>query len=131
MIIEALPTPCNIIVRDPLSRRIVEGIRVLWMCLIGMESATLLTLQRTANHEFCYRDDIAQLDQVARDLCLPVVIDDLVFNQLNAALGTFESRFTSNDSDIVPHQSSDLVPCVGDDHGLVWRSSITAIPRLR
>src|SRR6185312_7636244 len=72
--------------------------------------------------------DVAQLDEVAGDRHVPVVVADLGADELDAAGGAFEAAVGADDADVVPHQAADLVPVVAHHHGVVGRGGVAGVP---
>ena len=62
---------------------------------------------------------LAKIQQIRRYDELPVVRFDLLADKLQAAPCTLEAGGRTFDADVVPHESADLVPGVGDDDALV------------
>ena len=59
---------------------------------------------------------------------IPVVIVDFFLEKFDAVPGTFEAAVASHDADVVPHESPDLVPVLGDDDGFVAIRGVSLVP---
>ena len=79
----------------------------------------LLALHRAPDDQLRHRADVAQFEQVARHLEVPVILRDLPLQQLDTVEGPRQPLVRPDDPHVVPHRPADLVPVVGDDDPLV------------
>src|SRR5579859_1788272 len=93
-----------------------------------VKAAALLARRRALDDELRDAGDVAQLEQVARDEVLPVVLRDLLLEQRDAARRAREARVRAHDADVVPHQAAHLVPVLRDDDRLVARGGAAHLP---
>ena len=63
--------------------------------------------------------EVTQLDQVARDLEVDVVLADLVAQDLDAPARALEALVGAHDADVRPHEAADLVPVQRHDDRVV------------
>ena len=101
---------------------------VLGVIEVVVQAAALRSAARAFDDQVRDQRDVAQLDQVAVDGDVPVVIADLVANQLDAPGGPLQASIAAHDADVVPHQAADLVPVVADHDHLVGRPRLAGVP---
>jgi hypothetical protein len=117
-------------------RRLAEDHhRVLPEALVGVgvigvvvEAAALFPDRGAADDHLRHVGDVAQLEQVARDVVLPVVLADLVLEQRHAARRATQALVGAHDADVVPHEAAQLVPVLADDDALVARHGLARVP---
>ena len=101
---------------------------VLGMVEVEVQPPALGPAARAADDEVGDQRDVAQLDEVAVDGDVPVVVADLGSDELDAVGGALEPAIAPDDADVVPHQAADLVPVVADDDRLVRRAGLARVP---
>ena len=72
--------------------------------------------------------NVAQLDKVRGQQEVPVVLLDLVVEQLHPVQGPLQALLGADDADVIPHEPADLVPVLRDDHGLVGLDRTARVP---
>ena len=94
-----------------------------------VQAARLLAVRRALDDQRGDQREVAQLDQVRRDLVVPVVLVDLALEVLDPGRRALQPLVAADDADVVPHQAADLVPVVVDDDQLVGIGRVAALPR--
>jgi chromosome segregation protein len=86
-----------------------------------VQPAALLPRERALDDELRDARDVAELEEVPRDEVLPVVLDDLLLQERDAARRARQALGRADDADVVPHEAAELVPVLRDDDRLVGR----------
>src|SRR5690242_3682808 len=94
-----------------------------------VQPAALLPVARAGNDELGDGREVAELDEVAGEEEVPVVLADLVMQETDPLSGAREPALAAHDADVVPHEASDLVPVLRHDDGLVAVDRGARIPR--
>ena len=93
-----------------------------------MQSATLPALERRTHDQLGHGGEVSKLEQIARHGKVPVVGLDFLLQISDAGQGTFQALVGADDTDVVPHQSSEFVPVVSYDHHLVGIGGAAGMP---
>ncbi len=94
----------------------------------AVQPAALVPGGGAAHDELGDGGDVAQLEQVAGDEVLPVVLADLFLEEGDAAGGAAQAGVGADDADVVPHGAAELVPVVGDHDRLVAGDGVADLP---
>ena len=94
-----------------------------------MQAAALAPRLRRAHDELGHLHQVAQLQQVARDMEVGVELVDLGGQQRDAVGRALQPLVGAHDAHVVPHEAAQLVPVVRDDHGLVGIGHAAVVPR--
>ena len=95
---------------------------------IVMQTAAFVAEHRRINNQFGYRGDVAQFDQITCNVEVPVVFFDFLLNVPDTGFGTLQAFVRAHDSHVIPHETADLVPVVGDDDLLVGVPRVAGRP---
>ncbi len=80
------------------------------------------------DYELGDEGDVAQLQQIAIDDIVPVVVVHLAGDQVGAPQCELEALVTAHDADVVPHRPAQLLPGVTDEDLLVTHRGAAALP---
>src|SRR5262249_59538756 len=94
-----------------------------------VQAAALLAALRAGDDQLGDRGDVAQLGQVAGQQHVPVVLADLLLEERDALPCAREPPVAAHDADVVPHEAADLVPVLGDAHGVGAVRGRPPVPR--
>src|SRR3954471_20444076 len=93
-----------------------------------MQSATLLPAQRRIDNQRGHGCQVSQLQQVDRNLEVPIKLTDLPLQIAQPRTGPLESLVGADNSNVIPHEPPDLIPVVVNDHELVHVLNIPGLP---
>ena len=84
-----------------------------------MKTTAFASIQRAANDQLRHLGEVAQFQQARGDAEAAVVVVNFAPQQFDAVQRAFQALGGADDADIVPHEASQLLPVVRDDHFLV------------
>ena len=84
-----------------------------------METSALLACLGARDDQPRDLRDVSKLDQVPRQVVAPVVFADLAAHEREAPSRALQPPMTADDTHVIPHEPPDLIPALGDHHGLV------------
>src|SRR5262249_17850513 len=96
---------------------------------VVVQAAALPALLGALDHELRHRRQVAQLDEVGRQPEVPVVLGDLLLQELDPPARPRETAVAAHDPDVVPHEAADLVPVLRDHDRLVALRGPALLPR--
>ncbi len=80
------------------------------------------------DNQFRHHRDIPKFNKICRDFEVPVIFPDFLLDDFNASFCPFQSLVRSNDSDIVPHKSPDLIPVLRNHNDFITVCGSDFIP---
>jgi len=95
---------------------------------VVVKPPALLAHHGAGDNEVGHYGEIAQLEQIPGDLEAPVVVLDLLADELHPLLGPLQPFVGPHDPHVVPHAAPDLVPVVLDDDGFVALRGLARLP---
>src|SRR5215467_10822063 len=93
-----------------------------------VQAAALLPAAGAGDDELGNGRDVAQLDQVAGEEEVPVVLADLVLEESDPLPRPGEPPLAAHDPDVVPHETANLVPVLRHDDRLVAVDGVSGVP---
>ena len=93
-----------------------------------MQAAAFLAIARRPDDEIGDRDEVAQFDQVGRHAEIAVIFGDFLAQQLDPVRGAFQPLVGPYDADIIPHETPQFVPVMGDDDFFVRIGDAAFVP---
>jgi len=99
--------------------RVVEGV---------VDPTGFFATHGTIHDEGGHGDEVAEFEEVGVDAVAPVEFAHFVAQVAEAVGCAFEAVVGADDGDIVPHQASDFVPIVIDDHKFVRGCGVAVFP---
>src|SRR5690242_18079518 len=87
---------------DGVARELGVGLRPVARVV---QAAALVTRHRALDDELRHGRDVAELEEIARDEILPVVLGDLFLQERDAPLGPAQAFVGPDDADVVPHEA--------------------------
>ena len=93
-----------------------------------MQAAAFLSAERAIDHQRGDGHKVAKLQEVGRDLEIPVKLLHLGVEVSQSGRGALEALVGADDSHIVPHESADFFPVVRDHHQLVHILHLAGTP---
>src|SRR5690606_28774969 len=91
----------------------------MWIVQRKMQATAFLVFNGGAYNQLRYGGEVAQFDEVVADFVIAVVIGNFFLQQFNAVRRAFEAFVSADDAYIVPHESTQLVPVVRNNHILI------------
>src|SRR5690606_16120428 len=93
-----------------------------------MQSAAFLALDGGADNQVGHQGQVAQLQQVAADLVVAVILPDLLLQHVDPVLGPLQALVGTNNTHVVPHETAQFIPVVGDDHVFIRVGYLGFVP---
>ena len=93
-----------------------------------MQSPAFVSGQSRLDDQTAHHRQVSELDEVVADAEVAVVLVDLGQQQPGATLRALETFARAHDAHVVPHESPQLVPIVGNDHFFVGVRDPAFIP---
>lgn len=93
-----------------------------------MQAAAFVAHLGAAHDQLGHLHQVAQLQQVARDVEVGVELLDFALQQGDAVGGPLQPFVGAHYAHVVPHEAAQFVPVVRDDHGLVGIGDAAVIP---
>ena len=93
-----------------------------------MESSALDPVFGGSDDEFRHGGEIAEFEKRRGDSKIPVVLVDLLLEDIDSMVSPSQSAIAPHDSDVIPHKTSDLIPVLTDHDGLVAFSHFPVKP---
>src|SRR5687767_7384969 len=93
-----------------------------------MQTATFRTLEGAIDDDPGHSGDVAQFEKIASDREVPVVFLNFLLEQLNAGVGALQTLVRADNANVVPHQSTDFVPIMGDNDQFVRIMGVAGLP---
>jgi hypothetical protein len=93
-----------------------------------MQAAAFVAGLRRAHDQLGHLHQVAQFQQVARDVEVRVELLDLGLQQRDAVARALQPLVGAHDAHVVPHEAAQLVPVVRDDHRLVGVGDAAVVP---
>src|SRR5438094_368666 len=93
-----------------------------------VQPAALAAAAGRGDDQLRHGRDVAQLDQVAGQEDVAIVLADLLLQERDARAGAGEAPVAAHDADVVPHEAADLVPVLRDHDRLVAVGGVAGIP---
>src|SRR5690606_37551802 len=95
-----------------------------------VQSPALFAARGALDHQIADQRDRAQLAAVAGDAVVPVILADLLVENLEPSSGPGQALVGADDADVIPHQRPDLLPVRGHHHRLVRVDGVALVPGL-
>ena len=93
-----------------------------------MQSAAFMARQRALHDQIGGLHQIAQFEQIGRDMEIAVILADFLVQQTNPVLRALQAFGGAHDAHIVPHEAAQLVPVVRDDHQFIRIAHPAVVP---
>lgn len=93
-----------------------------------MNPSRFLACHGALDGECCHQREIAHLEECVCHLGVPVIPVQLFANRGDARVSQTEAVIASNDADIVPHETPDLVPHMGQHDQFVTGHRFARVP---
>ena len=93
-----------------------------------MQSATFESALGGADDEFGDGGEVSQFEKGRGDPEIPIVLVDLLLEDVDAMVSPGQAAIASNDPDVIPHETPNFIPVLGDDHGLMAFSYLPVNP---
>ena len=90
--------------------KVVEGV---------VQTSRLLAATSAIDNEMGNQREVAELDDVAVDLEVPVVFLDLLAQKLDAPRSALKAFVAANDSHVGPHEAPNFLPVQRNNDGVV------------
>ena len=68
-----------------------------------VESPALAAGQGAAYNQLCHGSDVAQFQEIGSGIIIPVILKNLLLNQMNPPQGAIKPLVGANNTDVVPH----------------------------
>ena len=101
--------------------RIFEKTRIVGGGIIEskMKSAAFVSRQCTIDNQACDGAQASQFEEIGGDPEVPIKFLNLALKIAQPGAGAQQSFFGANDSDVIPHEPTDLIPIVIDDNDFI------------
>lgn len=84
-----------------------------------MESPALVAGERAPDDEVRHEVQVTELEEVRGNVEVPVVLPDLLLDKLTPSERSLKPLVRPDNTDVVPHEATDLIPVLFDNDLLV------------